>query len=95
MPFTVDEVVLSLRNTIAMHHGVEVAGVVLVRPGSIPKTSSGKKQRLLAREMFLAGEALPRLGTALVAPRADVLQRWFADRPGRPRDELTIKARLA
>jgi acyl-CoA synthetase (AMP-forming)/AMP-acid ligase II len=95
VPFTVDEVVLSLRNTIAMHHGVEVAGVVLVRPGSIPKTSSGKKQRLLAREMFLAGEALPRLGTALVAPRADVLQRWFADRPGRPRDELTIKARLA
>ncbi len=33
-----------------------VADVVLVAPGSLPKTSSGKLQRRKARELYLAGE---------------------------------------
>jgi acyl-CoA synthetase (AMP-forming)/AMP-acid ligase II len=82
-PFTIDEVVRSLRNTVALHHGVEVGAIVLVRPGSIPKTSSGKKQRLLARDLFLAE-----------VPRADVLHRWFADRPAHD-DHAPMKARRA
>jgi acyl-CoA synthetase (AMP-forming)/AMP-acid ligase II len=79
--FDVSEVVRSLRNAIAMHHGLEVNGVVLVRPGSIPKTSSGKKQRLLAREWFLAG-----------GRPGDVLHTWFADEP---RDKAATRVNLA
>ncbi len=70
-PFTLDDVVRSIRNAVASHHGVEVSGVVLVRPGSIPKTSSGKKQRLLARDLFVLGER-----------RSDVLLCWFSDPVG-------------
>ncbi len=35
--------------------GVSLADVVLVRPGSLPKTSSGKLQRALCRERYVAG----------------------------------------
>jgi acyl-coenzyme A synthetase/AMP-(fatty) acid ligase len=33
--------------------------VVLVRPGSIPKTTSGKIQRRLTRTLWLNGELAP------------------------------------
>ncbi len=79
--FDVEDVVRSLRNAVALHHGLEVNGVVLVRPGSIPKTSSGKKQRLLAREWFLAG-----------GRPGDVLHTWFADEPS---DKAAPRANLA
>jgi acyl-CoA synthetase (AMP-forming)/AMP-acid ligase II len=39
--------------------------VVLVAPGSIPKTSSGKRQRALCRERYLRGELKPRATSAL------------------------------
>ena len=54
-------VVRELRNAIATQHGVEVSGVFLTRPGAIPKTSSGKKQRVLCRTLFLGDTASPDL----------------------------------
>jgi acyl-CoA synthetase (AMP-forming)/AMP-acid ligase II len=79
--FTVEEVTRSLRNAVALHHGIEVSGVVLVRPGSIPKTSSGKKQRLLARQLFLGG-----------GRPSDVLFSWSSDPE---RDKEAPRANLA
>ena len=38
------------------HHEVQVHAIVLIKPGTLPKTSSGKVQRHLCREKFLAHE---------------------------------------
>jgi acyl-CoA synthetase (AMP-forming)/AMP-acid ligase II len=62
------QVVRELRNVIASQHGVEVSGVFLTRPGAIPKTSSGKKQRLLCRKLFL-GDSLS----------SDLLHAWLTE----------------
>jgi len=40
---------------VAEEHEVQVYGVVLIKPGSIPKTSSGKIQRRACRADFLTG----------------------------------------
>jgi acyl-CoA synthetase (AMP-forming)/AMP-acid ligase II len=50
-----DAIVHALRQAVAAEHGVELYAVVLTRPGAIPKTSSGKKQRLACRHLALGG----------------------------------------
>ncbi|HEY5920126.1 MAG TPA: fatty acyl-AMP ligase [Kofleriaceae bacterium] len=67
LSFDPARVVGELRNAIAAQHGVEVAGVFLTRPGAIPKTSSGKKQRILCRSLFLADA------------NQDLLHAWLTD----------------
>jgi len=52
----VEEVTSAIRRAIAEEHEVQAYGVVLIKPGSIPKTSSGKIQRRATRAEFLAGE---------------------------------------
>lgn len=66
--FDPDAIVRELRNAIAAQHGVEVSGVFLTRPGAIPKTSSGKKQRILCGSLFLDNAHNP-----------DVLYSWLTD----------------
>ncbi|MFF3686856.1 fatty acyl-AMP ligase [Streptomyces sp. NPDC002187] len=44
-----------IRSSIGTAHGLSVHDIVLVRPGTIPKTSSGKIQRHASREAYLAG----------------------------------------
>jgi len=39
---------------VAAEHGVRVARLVLIKPGSVPKTSSGKIQRRATRELYLS-----------------------------------------
>lgn len=51
----VQEVVGQIRQKVAAQHGLEVYATVLVKTGSIPKTSSGKIRRRACREAFLAG----------------------------------------
>jgi acyl-CoA synthetase (AMP-forming)/AMP-acid ligase II len=73
-----DVIVRSVRAAVAALHGVEPYGVFLLRAGSIPKTSSGKKQRVLCRQTLLAGgnardvlhawSASPLAGSAVAAP---------------------------
>lgn len=46
----------AINAAIARHHGIGAHAVVLVEPGSIPTTSSGKIQRQAARQKFLDGE---------------------------------------
>jgi acyl-CoA synthetase (AMP-forming)/AMP-acid ligase II/acyl carrier protein len=50
------EVVGSIRQAISAHFDLQVYAIVLLKPGKIPKTSSGKIQRSLCRENFLAGQ---------------------------------------
>ncbi len=59
------EVINAIRKSVTMEHELPPDGVVLVRFGSIPKTSSGKIQRYACRDEFLKGELL-------------ILAQWFA-----------------
>ncbi len=51
-----DNVVSQIRQEIAEHHELDTYAVVLIRQKSLSVTSSGKVQRSLTRDQFLAGE---------------------------------------
>lgn len=50
-----DEIFETIRQAIGEHHEVQPSAVVLIKPGTLPKTSSGKVQRHRARADYLAG----------------------------------------
>jgi acyl-CoA synthetase (AMP-forming)/AMP-acid ligase II len=49
------EVQAAVRQAVAEQHDVQVYRVVLLKPGGVPRTSSGKIQRQACRAAFLAG----------------------------------------
>ncbi|MFJ4325070.1 fatty acyl-AMP ligase [Streptomyces tricolor] len=49
----------ALRTTVYQEFGVRTAGLVLLRPGSVRKTTSGKVQRSEMRRLFLDGALIP------------------------------------
>lgn len=49
----IEEVVELIRWTVFEQHFVDVYGIVLLKPGSLPKTSSGKVQRSACRTLYL------------------------------------------
>ena len=66
-----EELSEAVRRAVAEEHEVQVHEVVLVRAGTVPKTSSGKVQRRLCREHYLNGELQVLGRSAVAAPRAD------------------------
>ncbi|MEO1377376.1 MAG: fatty acyl-AMP ligase [Cyanobacteria bacterium J06635_10] len=62
----IDEVVGNISQDVAAEHGLQVYAAVLVKTGSIPKTSSGKIQRHACKNAFLNGTL-------------NVLQDWSED----------------
>ena len=91
----------AIRRRLATGHELAVEGIVLVRPNSIPKTSSGKIQRHAARRQFLDGSLevieqhvawLAPLQPAAAGPEQPRLARMRpvgeAARPHRPDREL-------
>ncbi|MFF7840524.1 hypothetical protein ACFZC6_17105 [Streptomyces ossamyceticus] len=51
----VPAVTRAVRAAVSARHGLRLADVVLVPPGTVPRTSSGKVARALTRERYLAG----------------------------------------
>ncbi|MGL5832395.1 MAG: fatty acyl-AMP ligase, partial [Waterburya sp.] len=51
----VKEIVADLCEAVTAEHGLQIYATVLVKPGSIPKTSSGKIKRHACRTQFLNG----------------------------------------
>ncbi len=51
-----DEVVSAIRGAVSEKHELPVHAVALLRPGTIPKTSSGKVRRRACRALFLDGQ---------------------------------------
>ncbi|MGB3495630.1 MAG: hybrid fatty acyl-AMP ligase/type I polyketide synthase, partial [Elainellaceae cyanobacterium] len=51
----VNEVTQAVRQAIAQHHQLQTYGVLLLKTGSIPKTSSGKIRRHACKDGFLQG----------------------------------------
>ena len=52
----VDEIVLAIRRAVSEAHELQLYAVLLLKPGSLPKTSSGKVQRKQCRAAFLNDE---------------------------------------
>jgi len=50
----VQELIQSIRREVSKHHDLQVHSTLLLKPGSLPKTSSGKIQRHACRTEFLA-----------------------------------------
>lgn len=51
-----EEVIAAIRQAVTEEYEVQVYAVVLIKPGTIPKTSSGKIQRRATKADFLAGQ---------------------------------------
>jgi acyl-CoA synthetase (AMP-forming)/AMP-acid ligase II len=51
----IEEIIASIREAITREHEVAAREIVLIRAGGLPKTTSGKIQRHLTRQLFLAG----------------------------------------
>ena len=49
----VNEVFSAIREAVALNHALQVYAIALIKPASIPKTSSGKIQRYACRDAFL------------------------------------------
>lgn len=54
-----DELVAAVRALIADQHGLEVHHVVLLKPGGLPRTPSGKVQRSACRDLLNSGQLEP------------------------------------
>jgi len=52
-----ERIASAIRKAVAAEHGLSLYAVVLIRKGTIPKTSSGKIQRHAARADFLSGKS--------------------------------------
>ncbi|XUL85489.1 type I polyketide synthase [Streptomyces galilaeus] len=78
-----EEIFTAVRAAIAEHHGLQVHDIVLVAPGSIPKTSSGKLQRYACKEAYLAGslDAVERWSAPSVPAEAPGVRGTSATRP--------------
>ncbi|MFB9235104.1 fatty acyl-AMP ligase [Plantactinospora siamensis] len=50
------ELAAAIRELVTRNFGVAVGAVALLRPGQVPRTTSGKIQRGRTRELFLAGQ---------------------------------------
>lgn len=53
-----DEAIQTMREAVAEEHGLQVHSIVLIRPVSLPKTTSGKIRRLDAKRQFLEGKLI-------------------------------------
>lgn len=73
----VSDVADAVRRAVAEHHDIQIDSFVLLKPGSVPKTSSGKIQRHACKAGYLDG-SLTEIG------------RWDADRSN---TETTIEVR--
>ena len=58
-----EEIISSIREAVANEHEISLDSIVLISPGEIPKTTSGKIQRSLTRAMWLHNSFEP-IGTA-------------------------------
>ncbi|HKR94503.1 MAG TPA: condensation domain-containing protein, partial [Candidatus Angelobacter sp.] len=84
-----EEIFVSIRAAIAEEYELQAHEIVLVKSGTVPKTSSGKIQRRLCREKFLQGnlEILSRWRAPAAPSRdddgelprtAEDIQKWLA-----------------
>nr|MBA3468398.1 AMP-binding protein [Herpetosiphonaceae bacterium] len=81
------DIITAIRRCVTEHHDIGVQIIVLIQPGSLPKTSSGKLQRSRTRERLLEG-SLPLVArwegwhsslAPAPAPDAGGIVQWLTD----------------
>jgi acyl transferase domain-containing protein/acyl-CoA synthetase (AMP-forming)/AMP-acid ligase II/acyl carrier protein len=75
-------IISAIRAAVAIEHGLNAHAVVLLRPGGVPKTSSGKVQRSTCRAAFLDGTLEPLAMWSQSSPAPAPMDRP-TDRPSR------------
>jgi amino acid adenylation domain-containing protein len=95
---TAEAVAAAARRAVAEEHEARLHALVLIRPSTLPKTSSGKVRRRATREAYLAG-SLDEVwrwtaGEAPAAPVSTEPDRVPAPAPD-PADEAAVEAWLA
>jgi amino acid adenylation domain-containing protein len=76
----IEEIAGAIRAAVAEEHELHLYGVLLVREGHIPKTSSGKIQRHAARLGFL-DETLPLVGRSILGEQSQATAETEAPPP--------------
>jgi acyl-CoA synthetase (AMP-forming)/AMP-acid ligase II/acyl carrier protein len=99
----------TVRQAIHAEHQVPLYALVLIKAGTLPKTSSGKIQRHTTRESFLNNElaviqewrfptARPSAPVERELPSAEAIRSWLVTRIARhrtcPEDQIDVQARL-
>jgi amino acid adenylation domain-containing protein len=82
-------IALAVRRAAAGEHELQVHAVVLLRPGTVPRTSSGKIQRQACRAQFL-GRTLDEVGRSVAQPGDHIAPEGVIDP-----DELLLLTALA
>jgi acyl transferase domain-containing protein/acyl-CoA synthetase (AMP-forming)/AMP-acid ligase II/acyl carrier protein len=90
----IDEVIGAIRQAVLEEFGIEAYAILLVKAGSIPKTSSGKIRRSACKAEFISG------GLSVVGEWTRKVEEadWngtnqaFEDQAASPRDDRTAKA---
>jgi acyl-CoA synthetase (AMP-forming)/AMP-acid ligase II len=49
-------VIAAIQESIVLHYGIRASDVVLLQPGTLPRTTSGKLRRHKARDLYVAGK---------------------------------------
>ena len=73
-----EEIVKAIRRAVAEEQELPVHTVALVRPGAIARTSSGKVQRYLCRQQFMAGQLETITTSRLESPLYEEQFRLFS-----------------
>jgi amino acid adenylation domain-containing protein len=81
-----DEVAAAVNLAVAEEHEVQVSVLVLVKPGTVPRTTSGKIRRRACRDLWLAGG---------LAPLGEWSEGAAAAGGGRAAPRTAVEARLA
>ncbi|MDB5327365.1 MAG: Beta-ketoacyl synthase [Phycisphaerales bacterium] len=66
-----EELIAAVRAAVAEVHGLEAHHVVLLKPGGLPRTPSGKVQRSACRDGLADGSLEPMHASVLATPSAD------------------------
>jgi thioester reductase-like protein len=69
-PARLEDAARAVRATLARTHAIPVEAVVLVKPGTVPRTTSGKRQRLRVAKSYHAGRLEPLAQARRAAPDA-------------------------
>lgn len=71
---------------VSAHSGLRADGVLILEPGTLPRTSSGKIRRSEARDRLLGGELLPAKRVTVLGVAGEMARGWYARfRSPRPR----------
>ena len=77
-PKAIAELFAAIRKAVAIDHEIAPDAIVLIKAGSVPKTSSGKVQRHQCREDYIAGTL--KLFDQWAAPGSPLAKKTFLDR---------------